>query len=115
MLQAVRIAALFCLVGTLAVMGLTAGTSQNSKTITAFAGAGGTIAPSGAVDVQHGSDQTFIITTTDKFKIADVMVDGVSVGVVSTYTFNKVRLDHRIGVTFISSESGGTTPRKLPN
>ena len=115
MLQSVRIAALFCLVGTLAVMGLTAGTSQNSKTITAFAGAGGTIAPSGAVDVSRGSDQTFTMGTTGNFKIADVMVDGVSVGAVSTYTFSKVRLDHRIDVSFISSESGGIAPRKLPN
>ena len=114
MLQSVRIAALFCLVGTLAVMGLTAATSQNSKTITAFAGAGGTIAPSGAVAVSHGSDQTFTITTTGKFKVSEVMVDGVSVGAVATYTFSKVRLDHRIDVTFINSESGGTAPRKLP-
>ena len=63
MLQSVRIAALFCLVGTLAVMGLTAGTSQNFRTITALAGAGGTIAPSGAVAVSPNSDQTFTIAT----------------------------------------------------
>jgi len=114
MLHSVRIAALFCLVGTLAVMGLTAGTPQNFRTITAFAGAGGKIAPSGAVTVPHGMDQVFTITTTTGFKIVDVMVDGVSAGAVSTYTFSNVRQDHRIDVTFINSESAGTVPRKLP-
>jgi cytochrome oxidase Cu insertion factor (SCO1/SenC/PrrC family) len=114
MIRSVRIAVLFCLAGTLAVMALAAGTPQNSRTITALAGAGGAIAPSGAVSVSNGSDQTFTITTTGKFKVDEVMVDGVSVGAVSTYTFKKVKLDHQIDVTFITSEPGGDTPRRLP-
>ena len=93
---------------------LAAGTPQNSRTITALAGAGGAIAPSGAVSVLNGQDQTFTIMTIGKFKVDEVMVDGVSVGAVTTYTFNKVKLNHRIDVTFTKSESGGTIPRRLP-
>ena len=114
MIRSVRIAALLCLAGTLAVMALTAGTPQNSQAITAFAGAGGAIAPSGAVSVSNGSSQTFTITTKDHFQVGAVWVDGVSVGAVSTYTFSRVKANHRIDVTFISTESGGIAPRRMP-
>ena len=66
------------------------------------------------MSVLNGQDQTFTITTFGKFKADEVMVDGVSVGAVATYTFNKVKLNHRIDVTFTKSESGGTIPRRLP-
>jgi hypothetical protein len=114
MIHSVRSAVLFCLAGTLAVTALTAGAPQHSRTISALAGAGGAIAPSGAVSVSTGSDQTFTITSTPNFKVDNVMVDGVSVGAVSTYTFDKVRADHRIEVTFISSASEGINHRRLP-
>ncbi len=69
--------------------------------ITASAGSGGTIAPSGPVSVPYGTNQTFTITPNDKcIVIADVKVDGVSVGAVSTYTFTNVTTDHTISATF---------------
>jgi hypothetical protein len=114
MLRSARFAALICLAGTLTVLALTAGAPQNTKTITAFAGVGGTIAPHGAVAVSNGADQTFTITTTGVAKIVEVMVDGVSIGSVSTYTFSKVKDNHRIDVTFSSIASVGMPPRKLP-
>jgi len=69
-------------------------------TITARAGAGGTINPSGAVIVGQGGNQTFTIAANTGYQIADVMVDNVSVGAVSTYTFNNVVSNHTIRVTF---------------
>ena len=46
----------------------------------ASAGANGSITPSGAVAVNHGAGQTFTITPAANYHVADVLVDGVSVG-----------------------------------
>lgn len=73
-------------------------------TITATAGAGGTIAPSGAVEVEAGADQIFTITAGNGFEIDDVLVGGVSVGKVGTYTFEDVSDDSTIAVSFKAVE-----------
>jgi len=69
-------------------------------TITATAGAGGSINPAGNVNVTHGSNQSFAITPDTGYDIEDVKVDGVSVGAVSSYTFNNVTANHTIAATF---------------
>ncbi|MBA7510388.1 hypothetical protein ES705_02372 [subsurface metagenome] len=69
-------------------------------TITATAGPGGSIAPSGAVTVNHGANQTFTIIPDPGYHIADVLVDGSSVGAVPTYTFTNVTADHTIEAIF---------------
>ncbi|MFN8178070.1 MAG: T9SS type A sorting domain-containing protein [bacterium] len=69
-------------------------------TITASAGAGGSISPSGAVAVACGADTTFTIAADSCHTVADVLVDGVSVGAVTTYTFTSVALSHTIAATF---------------
>ena len=69
-------------------------------TITASAGAGGSIAPSGVVSVDYGADQTFTITPDAGYHVADVLVDGVSVGAVTSYTFTDVQADHTIAASF---------------
>jgi len=76
-----------------------------SHTITATAGSGGSIAPSGAVLVADGADTTFTITPNACFQIADVLVDGVSVGAVPNYTFTNVTADHTIHATFTAGSS----------
>src|SRR5258705_9054473 len=58
------------------------------------------IAPSGAVTVACGSDQSFTITPAACYHIADVLVDGVSVGAVASYTFTNVTADHTIDASF---------------
>ncbi|MEM4531555.1 MAG: M12 family metallo-peptidase, partial [Thermofilaceae archaeon] len=68
--------------------------------IIATAGPGGTISPSGEVTVPHGGSQTFTITPDTGYKIKDVLVDGSSVGAVSSYTFQNVTADHTIHATF---------------
>ena len=53
-------------------------------TIKATAGAGGSISPSGDVSVREGEDQTFTITTDEGYAVADVKIDGKSIGAVNS-------------------------------
>ena len=69
-------------------------------TITASAGKGGKISPSGSVRVGRNSDKTFTITANEDYVISDVLVDGKSVGAVEKYTFEKVREKHTIEAVF---------------
>ncbi|MBI4547791.1 MAG: putative Ig domain-containing protein, partial [Ignavibacteriae bacterium] len=69
-------------------------------TITASAGSNGTIVPSGDISVNHGADQTFTITPNTGYHIADVLVDGNSVGAVTAYTFDSVTTNHTISASF---------------
>jgi hypothetical protein len=73
--------------------------------ITASAGTGGSISPSGAVGVANGTDQTFTITPNSGYQIADVLVDGVSVGAVTSYPFTNVTTTHTISATFTALEN----------
>jgi hypothetical protein len=85
-------------------------------TIVASAGAGGSIAPAGSVVVAHGDSASFTMTPDVGFEISDVLVDGSSVGPLSTYTFSNVTEDHTIECTFAvatytitaSAGAGGT-------
>ena len=79
------------------------GTPPVQYTITASAGENGGINPSGSVLVNEGADQAFQISPNAGYQIADVLVDGVSVGAVSVYTFTEVQSDHTISVTFAES------------
>lgn len=69
-------------------------------TITATAGEGGKIDPSGTVQINDGKSKTFTITPDAGRFISDVKVDGTSVGMPTTYTFSKVTENHTIEVTF---------------
>lgn len=72
--------------------------------ITASAGEGGTITPDGNNRVLRGTDKTFTITPDRDYVVSDVLVDGKSVGAVTSYTFETVREDHSIQVLFELSE-----------
>ena len=70
-------------------------------TITASAGAGGTITPAGIASVACADSQSYAIAPSDSCHvIADVKVDGVSVGAVPSYKFTNVQADHTIAATF---------------
>ncbi|MGE5180169.1 MAG: LamG-like jellyroll fold domain-containing protein [Bacteroidota bacterium] len=79
---------------------ISASFARDTYTITAAAGPGGSIDPSGAVAVGHGLDQSFTITPATGYHIADVLVDGSSVGAVGAYTFSNVTAPHTIAATF---------------
>jgi len=72
----------------------------NTYTITATAGANGSISPSGTVTVNYGGNLTFTITPDTCYHVADVLVDGVSVGAVTSYTFSNVTANHAISASF---------------
>lgn len=62
-------------------------------------GTGGTITPSSAT-VAYGDSQSFTITNSTGYYISRVLIDGSSVGPVSSYTFTNVTAPHSITVTF---------------
>lgn len=72
-------------------------------TITASASAGGVISPSGEVVVNEGENVTFTVTPNENYAIEALLVDGVSVGTISTYTFQNVTRDHAIEAVFRST------------
>ena len=71
-----------------------------SYTITASAGANGTISPSGAITIKHGRSITFTFTPIAHYHVGDVLVDGVSVGAPTSYTLSSVTASHTISVSF---------------
>ena len=71
--------------------------------ITAFAGAHGFISPSKSVSVNYGGNQTFNINPNTGYYIVDVIVNGSSVGAVSSYTFNNVQTAYSISAKFALS------------
>ena len=78
-----------------------------SITITASAGPHGSISPSGNVTVNQGLDKLFTISPNAGYQIADVLVDGSSVGAVSSYTFTNVSQAYTISATFSLSTATG--------
>ncbi|WP_075341627.1 glycosyl hydrolase family 8 [Tenacibaculum agarivorans] len=69
-------------------------------TIEATTNVGGSISPSGNVVVSENDNQTFDVTVNRGYKIGNVLVDGVSVGAIDTYTFTNVTTNHTINVVF---------------
>lgn len=76
------------------------GQTALTYTITATAGEGGTITPAGAVQVTAHESQTFVVAADEGYEIADVTVDGQSVGAVTAYTFDDVTRNHTVAATF---------------
>jgi hypothetical protein len=73
-------------------------------TITASAGSNGSIAPSGVVNVNPGSNQSFTITADANYHIASVLIDGIPTTLLPspmTYTFPNVTMNHTIAATFV--------------
>ena len=79
------------------------GHSYSYYTIKATAGAGGSISPSGNVSVREGRDRTFTITPDKGYAVANVKIDGKSIGAVKSYTFENVRRTHTIEVIFMKA------------
>ena len=73
---------------------------QTQFTITATAGNGGKIAPTGATNVYKGTSKAFTITPNDGYHVDSLAVDGTAVDVVTEYTFSDVTANHTIAVTF---------------
>ena len=81
-------------------------------TITATAGEGGAITPSGKVAVAKGGSQTFTVTADSGYSISDVTVDDSTAADVvqndnGTYTVQNVTKDCTVHATFSKNSSSG--------
>ena len=85
------------------------GHSYSYYTIKATAGAGGSISPSGNVSVREGRDQTFTITPDKGYAVANVKIDGKSIGAAKSYTFENVSRTHTIEVIFMKANGNPQT------
>ncbi len=78
--------------------------NPSSYTITASAGDNGTISPSGAISVTAGSNKTFEFDPDPDYEVDEVVLNGLPIGSLDSYSFNNVRGNHTISVTFVESE-----------
>jgi hypothetical protein len=92
--------------GSLTANNLSVGSSGPiTFTLTASAGSGGSISPSGTVTVNQGASQTFTITANSGSTISSVTVDGVNQGAITSFTFSNVQANHTISVAFTTTVS----------
>jgi Viral BACON domain/Fibronectin type III domain len=82
--------------------------ASGTFTLTASAGSGGAISPSQSVQIASGGSQTFTITPSNGYQVASILVDGVNMGALTTYTFSNVTANHTISVSFTSSSGSWT-------
>lgn len=87
-----------------------------SYDITATAGEGGTITTEDLTDgkITEGENATFTITPNSGYEIADVKVDGESIGKKTSYTFSDVDKAHKIEATFAFANYTAENPFKFP-
>jgi penicillin-binding protein 1A len=86
--------------------------ASDEVTITSSAGKGGTITPT--VTAARGSDITFYITPKSGYSINDVLLNGVSVGAVSSYTITDAQYDGTISVSFVKTGSDAPAETEAP-
>lgn len=77
--------------------------AANNFTVTATANNGGIVTPTGATSYPYDATPTYTITPNAGYHIADVLVNGVSVGAVTTYTFAALDADQTIQVVFANN------------
>lgn len=71
-------------------------------TLTATANVGVTSTPAlGDTVVDYNASVTYTFTVDSCYEIADVLVDGVSMGAITTYTFDSITADHIIAVNAV--------------
>lgn len=89
--------------------------AAKTHTITAMAGEGGSIDPSGTITAGHGETLTFAVTADAGHRIASVLVDGAPVSLSSgVLTLTKVTRSHDITATFAYIPAGTTLSASAP-
>lgn len=90
-------------------------TPSTAYTITASAGSGGAITPSGTTSVPQGASQTYTITPSTGYIISTILLDGASVALASTKTFTNVQSNRTISATFSAAPAGGIVISLVPS
>ena len=80
------------------------GSSYDYYTITATAGAGGSISPSGEITIREGRDKTFTLTPEEGYEVSDILIDGKSAGAAEVYTVENIRKDTTVEAVFAETE-----------
>ena len=75
--------------------------------MTATSGEGGAIDPAGTTLVKKGTSKTFNVVPATGYEVANVVVDGIDLGPIAYYTFERVGTDHTISATFQKAQAGG--------
>ena len=83
--------------------------SHNYRTIMVTVRGNGSVSPSGWANVPIGGDQTFTITPDKGYAVAKVLIDGQSVGAVTSYTFRGITEGHTIEVIFMKANGNPQT------
>ena len=73
--------------------------------VTASAGTGGVISPSGIVSVPTGDSQRFVFHAQPGYSVSRVLVNGIDVGSPTSHTLQNVQADATISVEFTLSSS----------
>ena len=73
---------------------------EATHTITASAGENGSISPSGSITLEEGQSKVFTFTPNEGYEIDEVIVNGVSVGAIDSYTVENIKEDITINVIF---------------
>jgi hypothetical protein len=102
--------------------GSVADVTIDTWTITASAGAHGTVAPAGAVAVAEADSQRFTLTPAPGYHLAGVLVDGAPVGTPASWTFHAAAADHAITAGFaidsyalLTAVAGGGGVTRVPD
>lgn len=84
-------------------------------TITVTCGKGGSVSPDGRVTFKRGDTARFTITPDKGYVLAELKVDGVSVGAPEEYEFPNVRADHTLYAVFRAApEAEEKPPEDVP-
>ena len=78
------------------------------EALSASAGWDGSISPAGSFFLTREASQTFTITPATGYGVSSVLVDGTSVGAVTSYTLHNITASHSILATFASVPSAPT-------
>jgi hypothetical protein len=99
----------FTLIWSSASSSTTGGGAPQSFDISVSVGPNGKITPSWGLLFSYGTTQTFSITPNSGYQIADVLIDGVSIGAQPSFTFSSIDSSHSISATFSESRAEQTT------
>ncbi|MCF7675771.1 MAG: Ig-like domain-containing protein, partial [Akkermansiaceae bacterium] len=80
----------------------------NNPSITATAGANGTVSPAGVTVVNYNGSQSYAITPASGYVVGDVLVDGSSVGLKTSHVFSNITANHTIAASFVANPSAAT-------
>lgn len=86
---------------------ITATFTINTYTITASTGASGNVTPAGVTTVNYGATPLYTITPNTGYHVVDVLVNGASVGAVTSYSFPGVTANQTISATFAITYTTG--------